>query len=143
MARDQAAQGVALTRRFSVESEGRLFWWVQGPHGVANLLAMLIPNLPGMEEHAQALNWVPSDGGWLFGADVGYHHADPPSDPQYWMHNETCFLLDGQECWYDGSALAAEPILTAWYEAAFDDEVIYRYLEQRYHEEFLGEHHDD
>ena len=44
------------------------------------------------------------------GYDIGYHSPTPQYDGQEKMA-ESCAYLDGKPCYYDGSCLAAEPVL--------------------------------
>lgn len=96
-----------------------------------------MPRIPGIDEHLAALDCIHTDGGWLMGTDVGYHHAIKPDDPENRMFFEDC-PLTSSPCWYDGSTLAAMEVLKQWEQAGYDDEVLYRYCEQQYYIEFEG-----
>ena len=65
------------------------------------------------------------------GADVGYHSPSPQYEGQSLM-SESCDYLDGKPCYYDGSGLAAETLLSRL--IAEGDEAVWSTLEARYDE---------
>lgn len=71
------------------------------------------------------------------GWDVGYHSPVPQYDGQEPMGSGPCEYLNGRPCYYDGSGLAAEPVLDALLREG--DAAVWRVLEQRYCELFMGE----
>lgn len=65
-------------------------------------------------------------------ADLGYHSYKPKYEGQY--HTDNCPLLDGHECYYDGSGLNAERIYDVLLKEG--SEGVWRELEEYYNHIF-------
>jgi hypothetical protein len=97
-------------------------WLLRGPAGVAQFL-IFTHWVPGEIPEIGSNNiTVP------MGADVGYHALTPQYDGQESMG--ACEYLDGRDCFYDGSGLAAGALLVRL--VAHGDAVVWRELQSRY-----------
>jgi len=67
------------------------------------------------------------------GVDLGFHALEP-RDYQSEPSQESCPLLDGKPCYYDGSTLNAEPVLNTLIEKG--DEAVWEELEEYYYNLF-------
>lgn len=127
----------------------------QLPHVAKEQVARAITR--GVDELDFNILWMPT------GADVGYHSPKPMYDGQEpmggtsieWVDGvafgkqmkvpeskptgtfDPCPYLDGQPCYYDGSGLAAKPMLELLIEKGSD--AVWAALEARYHKLFTPE----
>jgi hypothetical protein len=77
--------------------EGRILSYLRGPKGAIQFMAMLLPGLEGGS---------PLLGGFrMTGTDVGVHSLEPLYEGMQVMGE--CPILDGAQCYYDGSGLRA------------------------------------
>lgn len=124
--------------RFFRRIDGRqTTWYVVGEHGAVQFQIMLMPNVTDVETvDAKLMGWALTDAGWVMATDLGFHWRHPVD---FGSHFEHCPAFgEEEECWYDGSSLAADPIMSDWVAAGFDDEVIHRALEEHYDYQFGG-----
>lgn len=90
-----------------------------GVHGMDIRFVMRGPK--GAVQFTMTTGWVPGERGtdpmvsrlFPMGMDLGYYAYSPQREGQEQDRRE-CPYLDGQACFYDGSALPAEPILEAF-----------------------------
>lgn len=71
-----------------------------------------------------------------FPADLGYHSPVPLRDWQEQPITESCDLLDGRPCYYDGSGLQADRIYDVLLREG--SEGVWRELEIHYHAIFIA-----
>lgn len=87
-------------------------FYLIGKHGAAQFVLYTNWHLPHVtKEQLAKSNGASSEQiGWRFlpdPADLGYHSR---TKTEYGYHNETCEVLGGAECWYDGSGLASRDV---------------------------------
>lgn len=103
----------------------RMRFLLRGPLGATQFL-MGAGWVPGRRE---VNDWYPS--GW----DLGYHALKP----SYEGHESyDCDLLPGGHCYYDGSGLAADPVMDAF--IAEGEPAVWRALHEFYDDRLAGEH---
>lgn len=95
-------------------------WLLRGPKGVTQFLMFSgwEPGLSRDERHVSA----------PMGADVGYHALHPQYEGA--PDGEECEYLDGRLCFYDGSGLAADALLSRF--LIEGEDVIWRTLAARH-----------
>lgn len=87
-------------------------FYLIGKHGAVQFVLYTNWHLPHVtKEQLARSNGADSEQiGWRFlpdPANLGYHSR---TKTEYGYHNETCDILDGAECWYDESGLAANDV---------------------------------
>ncbi|MBD3260199.1 MAG: hypothetical protein GF334_00715 [Candidatus Altiarchaeales archaeon] len=97
---------------------GRVLTYLRGPKGAVQFMAMVHPNLE--DEYSRDFRMV--------GADVGYHSFTPMYEGMESMGS--CEILDGAECYYDGSGLRATEVLPKIIEGG--EEWLREFLEEEY-----------
>ena len=104
-------------------------WFIlKGPKGAVQFLANFGVYLPSVKHVTP---------GEIMGFDVGYHAPTPQYDGQR-SCNDTCELVEGGICYYDGSSTLADE----WAKQIFStvgrppDNVVWEMLEHEYHDRF-------
>jgi hypothetical protein len=88
-----------------------------GVHGME--IRFLLRGPKGVAQFVMNAGWIPGEKGisprladyFPSGSDLGYHAHVPQYDGAMEGRSE-CPYLDGKPCFYDGSGLQAEPVLT-------------------------------
>lgn len=113
-------------------------WLLIGAAGAVQFIANEIPAGTQMRQvYSSFTRHRPHPNGALWdGRDLGYHSPRPMHEGMAMM--QTCDVIEGQ-CWYDGSGLQAIELCDEWAAAGYDDEVIWRTLEEHYLYTFHGD----
>ena len=111
---DPAERSKPASQRYGRHSM-QMRWLLRGPHGVAQFLmstgwtpepAPADPSWPSLRD------WMTtSPSGW----DLGYHARVPQYEGAEQYGEQPCSYLEAP-CWYDGSGLAADPVLAAFFD---------------------------
>jgi len=105
---------------------------LKGPKGAIQFMIMTDWQLPHVRKEMQAKH------GHYFSmgpmpADVGYHSYEPRYDGQEPI-SQTCEILDGKPCYYDGSSLCADELFDIF--VTEGEGAMWKYLENVYQETF-------
>jgi hypothetical protein len=133
------AEMTEFERRHEISESGWPRWYLIGPEGAVQLVAMPLP-LPADMIEGYSLG-VMVDGVRLTGVDIGYHSPVPRRVAQEPMSQ--CPLYGDGECYYGGTSLGADELLKMWAEAGCNDEIIWTSLEARYIEAFRRRESED
>lgn len=110
---------------------GMRHWVLIGPEGAVQVSFMKLPEIAG---YRRAEEMYP--GGWT-GVDLGYHSLKPLFDDQ--QTRLLCDYVQSDLCYYAGSAIPAQQIVTEWAQANYDDDVIWRAAELAYRARFIDD----
>lgn len=113
---------MTFARRIVREPGDRKVWLLSGPRGVVQFLLLELTD----RHSALYDDVVQHDGKVWMAADVGYHSPRPRYGSQEAMG--PCEYLDGVQCYYDGSGMAAIDLAKKWAEHGYDEEVIWESL---------------
>ena len=122
----------------------------KGDHGLHGMTIMFVRSGPaGAVNFTMYTDWIPGRVGMMnrehaaarksvadlypMGADLGYHSR---TKTEYGVHRPDCTLTGG-DCWYDGSALNADPVMVEFVERGED--AVWDALEDYYAHEFEEE----
>lgn len=119
----------------------RTQWSVAGERGAVSVMVQLYPpelvdrydaTMPGgVDEWARMFGAVLTDAGWLVPIDLGEHHR--LDDPRAGLSRmDECPALDGAPCWYGSQLFGSYEPVRLWADAGLDDEVLRRWLIDRY-----------
>ena len=99
--------------------------YLKGELGVVQFVLYTGWQLPHVQEEFKNTNYYSEP----LPADVGYHSPKPMYEGQEVM-SESCELLDGKPCYYDGSGLMAEDVYKILLTEGSDG--VWKNLEERY-----------
>lgn len=103
-----------------------LHFYLIGPEGVIQFVVSTGWDLPHVAEEFKRKGIAPSK---AWGTDIGYHSYVPRYEGQTPL-TDSCPLLGGKQCYYDGSTLNAEPIFNRM--VAEGHEAVWEELERWY-----------
>lgn len=111
-------------------------WYLKGPCGVIQFVVYTNWQLPHVNEERDERT-VSHEYAHLLcrpmASDLGYHSPFPMYDCQS-LTTESCELLEGKPCYYDGSSLAADDVLDLLIREG--GEAVWARLEKEYVERF-------
>lgn len=107
-----------------------LAFYLTGPSGVIQFVVYTGWNLPHVDKDLERRGLGHSR---PMAEDIGYHAYQPQYDGQTLLR-ESCPLLNGAPCYYDGSSLNAEPIFDLL--LSDGDEAVWKRMEEIYHDRF-------
>lgn len=122
-----------------------------GYHGVHGLeIVFYVKDVEGAIQFRLMTNWIPfiTENKFMYGmdykfpapdlyplpADLGYHSRSPFYEDQY--KTESCSVLDGDTCYYDGSGLNASLAFSVLVNQS--EEELWIFLEKYYNSVFRG-----
>lgn len=119
------------TRIVNAHGSVGLSWYVAGDRGAVEFHATLEVSLVPCEKSLAQLSRFTPGGVELHSKAPLYNADDEP-------HSRNC-LATGGACWKDGSSLVGFKLTHRHVIGAFDEEALWGYLEDRYHEAFSKE----
>lgn len=99
--------------------------YLKGELGAVQFVLYTGWHLPHVQEEWNSRNYHPKP----LPADIGYHSPKPMYEGQE-ICSDSCELLDGKPCYYDGSGLMAEEVFKILLTEGSDG--VWKNLEERY-----------